>query len=95
MNLVHDFRHDKDIRAPDEPFVYSDERIDAILASTAEYLCDEVGHEPPAWLEQVPPPKDPWFVAEDDSLMARAIVESPLRFRIRKIFVLENFLRGV
>lgn len=24
--------------------------------------------------------------------MARAIVESPLRFRIRKIFVLESFL---
>jgi len=92
MNFVHDFRNEKDIDALAEPFVHSDDRVDAILASTAEYLCDELGDEPPPWLDKVPAPKDPWFVAGIDSLMARAIVESPLRFRIRKIFLLENFL---
>lgn len=92
MSFVHNFRNEKDVGAVGEPFVYGDDRVDAILASTAEYLCDELGEEPPPWLDKVPPPKDPWFVAGIDSLMARAIVESPLRFRIRKIFVLESFL---
>jgi hypothetical protein len=31
-------------------------------------------------------------VAEVDDLMATAIVESPVRFRLRKVFVMENFL---
>jgi hypothetical protein len=92
MSFVHNFRSEKDIGAVEEPFVHSDDRVDAILASTAEYLCDELGEKPPPWLDKVAAPKDPWFVAGVDSLMARAIVESPLRFRIRKIFVLESFL---
>lgn len=91
MSFVHTFRNGKDVSAVRDPFVRSDERVDAILASTAEYLCDELGEKPPIWLDEVPAPKDPWFVV-DDSLMAKAIVESPLRFRIRTIFVLEDFL---
>ena len=92
VSFVHNFRNEKDVGAVSDPFVRSNDRVDAILASTAEYLCDELGEEPPPWLDKVPAPKDPWFVAGIDSLMAKAIVESPLRFRIRKIFVLESFL---
>jgi hypothetical protein len=43
----------------------------------------------------VPACRKPWFVAGMENLKAIAVAESPLRFRIRKIFVLENFLSRV
>jgi len=51
--------------------------------------------ECPGWILEVPACKDPWFVSGMESLKAIALVESPLQFRIRKIFVLENFLSRV
>lgn len=78
-----------------EPFERSDVRMDALLASTSEALCDELGLDPPAWLEEIPACEDPWFVGDLQRLKAISLVESPLRFRIRKIFVLENFLSRV
>ena len=95
MNFVDDFRYYKDRRAVTEPFEPSDEKMDALLASTAESLCDEIGIDPPGWLANVPACRDPYFVADIQNLKAISIVESPLRFRIRKIFVLENFLSRV
>lgn len=95
MNFVDDFRRQQDISMLSEPFTASDERFDALLASTAEALCDEQGIEPPKWLSTVPACRDPWFVAGMENLKAIALAESPLRFRLRKIFVLENFLQRV
>ena len=95
MDFVDDFRHYKDLRALAEPFELNDERIDALLASTAEALCDELGLTPPSWLARVPECEQPYFVSGTENLKAFCIVESPLRFRIRKIFVLENFLSRV
>jgi hypothetical protein len=95
MNFVDDFRRHKDKSAVIEPFELGDQRMDALLASTAEALCDEAGIEPPEWLEGVPDLKEPWFVGDLERLKAISIVQSPLRFRIRKIFVLENFLTRV
>jgi len=95
MDFVDDFRRRKDPRAVAESFELTDERTDAVLASTAEYLCDEFGIEPPKWLAYIPACHNPYFVSEDEDLKAILIVESPLRFRIRKIFVLENFLSRV
>jgi hypothetical protein len=95
MDFVDDFRYYKDARMIAEPFELSDERTDALLASTAEALCDELGVEAPAWLGEVPACRDPYFVSGLENLKAISIVESPLRFRIRKIFVLENFLSRV
>ena len=92
MEFVDDFRRERKPTMLAEPFVLTDERVDAILASTAETLCDEQGLEPPMWLTAVPACTDPWFVADMESLKAIALAESPLRFRLRKIFVLENFL---
>lgn len=92
MDFVDDFRYHKDPRAVAEPFELSERRSDAMLASTAEYLCDELGIEPPHWLARVPACTDPYFVSGLESLKAITLVESPLRFRIRKIFVLDNFL---
>ena len=92
MNFIDDFRYYKGINMVREPFERSHNRIDALLASTAEYLCDELGWQPPTWLATVPACEKPWFVAGMESLKAIALAESPLRFRIRKIFVMENFL---
>ncbi|MDT4952532.1 MAG: hypothetical protein QOJ02_670 [Acidobacteriota bacterium] len=95
MDFVDDFRYYKDQRAVAEPFALVGDKMDALLASTAEALCDEMGIEVPEWLEQVPACGEPYFVSGFENLKAISIVESPLRFRIRKIFVLENFLSRV
>jgi hypothetical protein len=95
MNFVDDFRYHKDQRAVSEPFAPTERQTDALLASTAEALCDEMGLAPPSWLKGIPECERPFFVGEFESLKAISIVESPLRFRMRKIFVLENFLSRV
>lgn len=95
MNFVDDFRYHKDPRAVAESFALTDRRLDALLASTAETLCDELGISGPVWLAEVPAAPEPYFVGGLESLKAISIVESPLRFRLRKIFVLENFLSRV
>jgi hypothetical protein len=95
FDFVDDFRYYKDPRMVAEPFDLGDDRLDAVLASTAESLCDELGIDPPAWLAGVPACREPYFVSGIENLKAISIVESPLRFRIRQIFVLENFLSRV
>jgi hypothetical protein len=92
MNFVDDFRYSKDLAALDDPFEQCEERADALLASTAEALCDELALESPRWLRRIPACTDPYFVGDLQNLKAISIVQSPLRFRMRKIFVLENFL---
>lgn len=95
MDFVDDFRRYKDLKMVDEPIARYDERFDALLASTAEALCDESHIIPPLWLATVPACFKPWFVSGVENLKAIALAESPTRFRIRKIFVLENFLSRV
>ncbi|MDI6793103.1 MAG: hypothetical protein QME81_09585 [bacterium] len=92
MDFVDDFRYYKDLSFVSKPFDFDNERIDALLTATIEYLCDELGLEPPEWVEEAPSCKYPWFVSGMENLKAIAIVESPLRFRMRKIFTLGNFL---
>lgn len=95
FDFVDDFRFHQNAEAVAEPFVLSDEKIDAVLASTAESLCDEMNLPIPAWLNEVSACREPYFIAGLENLKATAIVQSPLRFRIRKIFVLGNFLSRV
>ena len=95
MDFVEDFRSDADPRMIAEPFEPGEPRMDALLASTTEALCDELGLAPPEWLAEIPASPEPFFVAGMENLKAISIVESPLRFRCRKIFVLENFLSRV
>ena len=92
MEFVDDLRRTRDHRLIEEPFPLNDENIDSLLASTIEYLCDEMGIETPDWVWNVPSCKKPWFVSGYDNLKAISIAESPVFFRRRKIFVLENFL---
>jgi hypothetical protein len=92
MDFVDDFRQHRNLLALQEPFSPRDPALDALLASTAESLCRELNIHPPTWLESVPACPKAWFVSGFDSLRAIALAESPLDFRVRKIFVLENFL---
>ena len=68
------------------------ERLDALVAGTVEALCAEAGLPDPNWCQTIPALQQPWFVADIDNLKASALVESPVPFRRRNVFVLENFL---
>ena len=95
MDFVDDFRYYRDPTEIAEPIVLSGDRMDALLASTAEYLCRELNLKTPSWLAEVPPCQTPWFVSGMENLKAIALAESPLPFRWRKIFVTESFLSRV
>lgn len=95
FDFVDDFRANRNVQAVAEPFEMSDEKIDALLAATVESLCRELNLETPEWLQNVPACRQPYFVSGVENLKATAIVESPLPFRIRKVFVLENFLERI
>lgn len=92
MEFVDDFRREGGPDAFLSAFAPKDDRLDALAAATAEELCKEKGIEAPSWIEAIGPCHDPWFVSGLENLKAIALVESPLPFRRRKIFVLENFL---
>ncbi len=92
MDFVDDFRRHKDPAAIAEPFKLNDERKDALLASVIETLCDELGLAIPDWLNDVPACREPYFVSEMESLKAMSLVQTPIHFRIRKVFIMENFL---
>lgn len=95
LDFVDNFRFHRDPASIAVPFQLSDERKDALLAGTIETLCDEFGLDIPGWLYEVPSCRHPYFVSEDENDKAMAIVHSPVRFRLRKVFVLENFLSRV
>lgn len=94
MDFVDEVRRKKN-GARLTPLVPDNERFDALIASSLEYLCNESGCTAPDWVYDISACKEPWFVAGVESLKAIAIVESPVWFRRRKIFVLENFLSRV
>lgn len=74
------------------PAVRLDPRRMALLASTVEALCAGAGIPAPWWCDGAPGLEEPWFPADAESLKASALVESPVWFRRRNIFVLDNFL---
>ena len=92
MEFVDDFRRDRNPEMISIPFRRTDEQKDAVLASVIETLCDELGIEIPDWLSSVPACQDPYFLSEMESLKAISLVETPIHFRVRKVFVMENFL---
>ncbi len=94
-DFVDDFRYRKNLKAVAEPFAVDDDKFDALLASTVETLCREMNLPTPQWTKNIPPCCDPFFVAGFENLKATAIVESPLLFRIRKVFVTDSFLQRV
>ncbi len=95
MDFVDDFRYYRDSAMIATPCKATDNKLDGLIASTIEYLCDELKMKVPEWVLRVPPSREPWFVSGIENLKAITIVESPVYFRRRKIFVLENFLTRV
>ncbi len=67
-------------------------RLRALLAAATESLCAESRLDAPWWCEGAPPLAEPWFPADTESLKAIALLESPVCFRRRNIFVFANFL---
>lgn len=70
--------------------------INAYLAAVAEYLCRETGLRPPKWTEK---PEyflaEPWFAGGLENLKAILLVESPVPFRRRNLFVSENAMTRI
>lgn len=93
FNFVDAFRKEKDSSYVDSPpRMGLSPRLDALFASTVETLCEELGVSIPSWCGAIPPLKTPWFVSGVENLKAISILESPIHFKKRNIFVLENFL---
>lgn len=70
-----------------------DPRYDALLAALVEHLCVRSGSAIPAWVE------DPdrfierwWFVSGLRGLHASALVESPISFARRGVFICDGAL---
>jgi len=78
------------------PQATGDTRVDAAFAALAEHLARRDGWAPPAWSRDFERPASPWwFVTDMAGLHPRALVESPLSFRKRGVFITEDALDRV
>ena len=94
FNAVDTLRRSPDVRlvaAPPVPGL--DQRLQVLVASTVETLCDELSLATPSWCRGIDTLPQPWFVAGVETLKTSALIESPAQFRQRNIFVLANFLK--
>jgi hypothetical protein len=80
----------------DAPDATGDVRVDAALAAMAEYLARRDGWLTPAWARDPEREAMPWwFVTDLRGLHPRALVESPLPFRRRGVFITRGALERV
>lgn len=71
-----------------EPPVTDEPRVDAALAALAEHLARRDGYPTPPWaLDTFREAQEWWFVTDLVGLHPRALVESPLSFRKRGVFI--------
>lgn len=96
FDWVDAFRCDHDPqRIAEPPINRLDARLRALIAAMVETLCDEAGMAHPPWCAGVPALVRPWFVAGLENVKAMALVESPIHFRKRNVFVLASILERV
>lgn len=101
-NLLDDFRsrsktlEEKLTLLKDPPVPTGEPETDAYLAAVAETLSRESGLQPPAWTEDNRYYLSrPWFASGLQSLKATLLVESPVPFRRRNLFISANALTRV
>jgi len=95
LQLLDDYRRAQRLGVPaaanlfqQRPDETGDNRVDAALAGLAEHLARRDGWLPPAWaFEQERYARPWWFVSGVRSWHALALVESPLAFRKRGVFL--------
>jgi transcriptional regulator with XRE-family HTH domain len=75
------------------PIKGCDPKLNALFAATVLELCHLNRWKEPVWAINAPALAEPWFVAGSPALMASALLESPLRFKTKNVYVLENFLK--
>lgn len=93
-------RHEGPLRAgalwSDDPGGSGDARVDAAFAGMAEHLARKDGWPVPLWVCDSSREAIPWwFVATLRGLHPRAMVESPLSFRRRGVFITSDALERV
>src|SRR3989338_989292 len=94
FNFVDSLRSTQDIHLIQSAPYQEDlpQNLRALLAATVETICDEKKMKHPLWCGEINSLDVPWFLSGIENLKAMALVESPLHFRKRNIFVMENFL---
>jgi len=96
FNFINELVRTKDSRLFISPPIKKlDKKLQALLAVIVMELCHRNNWPPPLWADDISSLQHPWFLSESESLKASALLESPLRFKLKNIFILENFFDRV